>query len=195
MPRLGRRWRRRGGGGAARRGGRSWAPTSRSLVPAAAWRRRASSLGQATGVEAGLRAGSRRRLLAAARGGDGGGSRRRGRGWCEAARGDGYGVRWRRGGSDAAPINKSFFMLVGIKLSNLSREQKNLKDKRKFFNQICRVPYLQHSAKLLLCRVPGGGTRQTLDAVSHLTGGARRARVLGTCAVFAECRRVSTRQK
>ena len=40
------------------------------------------------------------------------------------------------------------------------------------------------------------GTRQTLDAVSPpLTGGARRARVLGTCAVFVECRRASTRQK
>ena len=62
-----------------------------------------------------------------------------------------------------------------------------MKDKRKFFNQICRVPYLQHSAKLLLCRVPGGGTRQTLDAVSprngRRTAGARVGHVCSLCRV------------
>ena len=78
-------------------------------------------------------------------------------------------------------------MLLGIKLSNLSREQKNLKDKRKKINQICRVPYLQHSAKLLLCRVPGGGTRQRLDAISppngRRTAGARAGHVRRLCRV------------
>ena len=64
-------------------------------------------------------------------------------------------------------------MLLGIKLSNLSRDQKNWKAQKKIFNQFCRVPNLQHSAKetlprsrsahsakFLLCRVPAGGTRQ-----------------------------------
>jgi len=99
-------------------------------------------------------------------------------------------------------------MLLGIKLSNLTRYQKILKAKNIFFTQFCRVPKLQHSAKenlpsvkwrhlanYPLCRVPGGGTRQRLDAISPLTGGARRACVLGTCAGFAECRRASTRQR
>jgi len=97
-------------------------------------------------------------------------------------------------------------MLLGIKLSNLSRDQKNLKAQKIFFNQFCRVPKLQHSAKetlprarpahsakFLLCRVPAGGTRQhvsfaecqkvalgkDLTPSAPLTGGAWRARVLG----------------
>ena len=77
-------------------------------------------------------------------------------------------------------------MLLGIKLSNLSRDQKNLKAQKNFFNQFCRVPKLQHSAKetmprarathlatFPLCRVPAGGTRQRLNAVSPTDG--RRA--------------------
>ena len=113
-------------------------------------------------------------------------------------------------------------MLLEIELSNLSRDQKNLKAQKLFFNQFCRVPKLQHSAKetlprarpahsakFLLCRVPEAGTRQhmsfaecqvvalgkKLTPSAPLTGGARRARVLGTCAGFAECRRASTRQR
>ena len=59
------------------------------------------------------------------------------------------------------------------------------------------------------CRVPAGDTRQyftfaecQLEALGKeltpsapLTGGARRARVLGTCSGFAECRPASTRQR
>ena len=105
-------------------------------------------------------------------------------------------------------------MLLGITLSNLSGDQKNLKAQNFFFNQVCRVPGHQHSAKealpratqahsatFLLCRVPAGDTRQyftfaecQLEALGKkltpsapLTGGARRARVLGTCSGFAEC--------
>ena len=66
-----------------------------------------------------------------------------------------------------------------------------------------------HSATFPLCRVPAGGTRQRVsfaecqvEALSKdltpsapLTGGARQARVLGTCAGFAECRLASTRQR
>ena len=113
-------------------------------------------------------------------------------------------------------------MLLGITLSNLSGDQKNLKAQNFFFNQVCRVPGHQHSAKealpratpahsatFLLCRVPAGDTRQyftfaecQLEALGKeltpsapLTGGARRARVLGTCSGFAECRPASTRQR
>ena len=53
----------------------------------------------------------------------------------------------------------------------------------------------RHSAIFHLCQVPAGGTRQRVDAVSPLTGGARRARMLGTCSGFAECRPASTRQR
>ena len=66
-----------------------------------------------------------------------------------------------------------------------------------------------HSAKFLLYRVLAGGTRQhvslaecqkvalgkDLTSSAPLTGGARRARVLCTCAGFAECRWDSTRQR
>jgi len=113
-------------------------------------------------------------------------------------------------------------MLLGITLSNLSGDQKNLKAQNFFFNQVCRGPGHQHSAKealpratqahsatFLLCRVPAGDTRQyftfaecQLEALGKkltpsapLTGGARRARVLGTCSGFAECRPTSTRQR
>jgi len=64
-------------------------------------------------------------------------------------------------------------MLLGITLSNLSGDQKNLKAQKIFFNQVCRVPGHQHSAKealpratqahsatFLLSRVPAGETRQ-----------------------------------
>ena len=112
-------------------------------------------------------------------------------------------------------------MLLGITLSNLSGYQKNLKTQI-FFNQVCRVPGHQHSAKealpratpahsatFLLCRVPAGDTRQyftfaechlealgiELTPSAPLTGGARRARVLGTCSGFAECHPASTRQR
>jgi len=43
------------------------------------------------------------------------------------------------------------------------------------------------------CQVVALGKDLTPSA--PLTGGARRARVLGTCAGFAECRRASTRQR
>jgi len=66
-----------------------------------------------------------------------------------------------------------------------------------------------HSTTFLLCRVPAGDTRQyftvaecQLEALGKeltpsapLTGDARRARVLGTCSGFAECRPASTRQR
>ena len=66
-----------------------------------------------------------------------------------------------------------------------------------------------HSATFLLCRVPAGETRQyftfaecQLEALGKkltpsapLTGGARQARVLGTCSGFAECCPTSTRQR
>ena len=66
-----------------------------------------------------------------------------------------------------------------------------------------------HSAKFLLCRVPVGDTRQSfsfaecqvaalgkgLTPSATPTAGARRARVLGTCAVFAECGPGGTRQR
>ena len=46
---------------------------------------------------------------------------------------------------------------------------------------------LRHSAKLEFCRVPGGGTRQRLNAVSHpnvrRTAGARAGHVHGLCRV------------
>ena len=106
-------------------------------------------------------------------------------------------------------------MLLGIKLSNLSRDQKKLKAQKNFFNQFCRVPKLQHSAKetlprarpahsataketlpsacwshsatCLLCRVPEGGTRQRLNAISppdgRRTAGARAGHVHGLCRV------------
>jgi len=90
-------------------------------------------------------------------------------------------------------------MLLGIKLSNLTRDQKILKA-RIFFTQFCRVPKLQHSAKenlpsvkwrhsanYPLCRVPGGGTRQRLDAISPTNGrrtaGARAGHVRWLCRV------------
>ena len=38
-------------------------------------------------------------------------------------------------------------MFLGIKLSNLTRDKKNLKVKKNIFTQFCRVPKLQHSAK------------------------------------------------
>ena len=70
-------------------------------------------------------------------------------------------------------------MLLGIKLSNLTRDQKILKAKIFFLpnfaeylssstrqKKICREPGSRHSAKYPLCRVPGGGTRQRLDAIS-----------------------------
>ena len=96
------------------------------------------------------------------------------------------------------------------------------KAQKKIFNQVCRVPGHQHSAKealpratpahsatFLLCRVPAVDTRQyftfaecQLEALGKeltpsapLTGGARWARVLGTCSGFAECRPASTRQR
>ena len=96
-------------------------------------------------------------------------------------------------------------MLLGITLSNLSGDQKILKAKNIFLpnfaeylssstrqKKICREPGSRHSAKYPLCRVPGGGTRQRLDAISPPTGVARRARVLGTCAGFAECHSLPT---
>ena len=68
-------------------------------------------------------------------------------------------------------------MLLGIKLSNLSRDQKILKAQKIFFNQFYRVPKLQHSAKetllrarsahsakFLLCRVPARGTVSSLPS-------------------------------
>ena len=116
-PRAGRR---RGGGATGRE-----PPTASRRGARREWRRREAAPGSDGGVDG---AGARRHeATATASGGCGGAGARR--------------------HQATAPINKSFFMLVGIKLSNLSGEQKNLKDKRKFFNQICRVPYLQHSAK------------------------------------------------
>jgi len=41
-------------------------------------------------------------------------------------------------------------MLLGIKLSNLSREQKNFKAKKKLFNQVCQVLEPRHSVKKTL---------------------------------------------
>jgi len=69
-----------------------------------------------------------------------------------------------------------------------------------FFNQVCRVPGLQHSAKetmprarpthsatFPLCRVPGGGTRKILNAVSptdgRRTAGARAGHMRRLCRV------------
>ena len=70
-------------------------------------------------------------------------------------------------------------MFLGIKLSNLTRDKKILMVKKIFLpnfaeylssstrqKKICRVPGSRHSAKYPLCRVPGGGTRQRLDAIS-----------------------------
>jgi len=98
-------------------------------------------------------------------------------------------------------------MLLGIKLSNLTRDQKILKAKKFFLPNFAE--YLSSSTRQKkICRVSSEGTRQTtpfaecqvvalgkhLTPSAPLTGGARRARVLGTCAGFAECRRASTRQ-
>ena len=113
-------------------------------------------------------------------------------------------------------------MLLGIKLSNLTRDQKILKAKNFFLpnfaeylssstrqKKICRELGSRHSAKLLFCRVSSEVTRQTitfaecqvvalgkdLTSSAPITGGARRACVLGTCAGFAEYRRASSRQR
>ena len=53
-------------------------------------------------------------------------------------------------------------MLLGIKLSNLTRDQKILKAKNFFFTQFCRVPKLQHSAKENL-------PRARLEALGKIT--------------------------
>jgi len=99
-------------------------------------------------------------------------------------------------------------MLLGITLSNLSGDQKNLKAQIFFFNQVCRGPGHQHSAKetlprdtqahlatFLLCRVPAGGTRQKVDAVNppdgQRTADARAGHMLGLCRVPP----TSTRQR
>jgi len=91
-------------------------------------------------------------------------------------------------------------MLLGIKLSNLTRDQKILKAKKKILpnfdeylssstrqEKICREPGSRHSAKYPLCRVPGGGTRQRLDAISppngRRTAGARAGHVRRICRV------------
>ena len=91
-------------------------------------------------------------------------------------------------------------MLLGIKLSNLTRDQKILKVKKIFLpnfaeylssstrqKKICREPGSRHSAKYPLCRVPGGGTRQRLDAISppngRRTAGARAGHVRRICRV------------
>ena len=92
-------------------------------------------------------------------------------------------------------------MFLGIKLSNLTRDKKKFEGQKKIFlpnfaeylsystrqNKICRVPGSRHSAKYLLCRVTGGGTRQRLDAVSppnvRRTAGARAGHVRGLCRV------------
>ena len=75
-----------------------------------------------------------------------------------------------------------------------------MKAQKFFFNQVCRVPGLQHPAKetmprarpthsamFPLCRVPAGGTRQRVDAVSppdgRRTAGARAGHVRGLCRV------------
>ena len=91
-------------------------------------------------------------------------------------------------------------MLLGIKLSNLTRDQKILKVKKKILpyfaeylssstrqKKICREPGSRHSAKYPLCRVPGGGTRQRLDAICPPNGrrtvGARAGHVRRICRV------------
>ena len=108
-------------------------------------------------------------------------------------------------------------MLLGITLSNLSGDQKNLKAQKFFLTKFAEClgtstrqkkhasalgdistllsASWRHSAIFHLCQGPAGGTRQRVDAVSPLTGGAWRARVLGTCSGFAECRPTSTRQR
>ena len=86
-------------------------------------------------------------------------------------------------------------MLLGIKLSNLTRDQKILKTKKFFLPNFAE--YLSSSTRQTIpfaeCQVVALGKDLTPSA--PLTGGARRARVLGTCACFAECRRASTRQR
>ena len=96
-------------------------------------------------------------------------------------------------------------MLLGIKLSNLSRDQKNLKAQKIFLTNFAEcLSSITRQKKL--CREPGQRTRQSfffaecqkvalgkdLTPSAPLTGGARWARVLGTCAGFAECRQAST---
>ena len=89
-------------------------------------------------------------------------------------------------------------MLLGIKLSNLSRDPKNLKAQKIFLtnfaesqtsalSKVSSLPSAcwRHSATCLLCRVPEGGTRQRLNAVSppdgRRTAGARARHVHELC--------------
>ena len=91
-------------------------------------------------------------------------------------------------------------MFLGIKLSNLTRDKKIWRSKKIFLpnfaeylssstrqKKICREPGSRHSAKYPLCRVPGGGTRQRLDAISPTNGrrtaGARAGHVRRLCRV------------
>jgi hypothetical protein len=75
--------------------------------------------------------------------------------------------------------------------------RQNLKNK----SILCRVPYIWHSAKKTLCRVPTPGTRQRLTAVSFGTAtddpvpsaSFAECLTLGKC-VFAEWRPVPSVQ-
>ena len=72
-------------------------------------------------------------------------------------------------------------MLLGIKFSNLSREQKKFEGQKFFLTKFteCWSPGTRQNWGFAECQVEALGKELTPSAT--LTGGARQARVLGTC--------------